>query len=343
MRAGLSTRKVKQWKSIVHISDMPRLPDLEAWAIFAKLAATGTFARTATELGLSKATVSKAIARLETRLGAALLTRTSRRLALTEIGRATAGRAAHILAEAEAMDAEARASGTEPAGVVRIAAPTSFAIAYLAPVLPELLEEYPRISVDLHLSGEFVDIVGDGFDLALRIATVADSTLRVRRFCQVRRLLVGSPTYFARHGRPTHPRDLAAHACLGYAHPPTPDRWQFIHTSGEEVIVTPSGRLRANNAEALGPALLAGMGLAVQPEFMMWADLAAGRLQAVMTDWSTPTVALNLLTPPGALRPARVTAVIDFLAQRLSVVPWAVTADRSRPTKEHEHELDAVE
>ena len=152
-----------------------------------------------------------------------------------------------------------------------------------------------------------------------------NSSLRTRRLCQVRRLLVGAPAYFARHGRPTHPRDLAAHACLGYAYLPTPDRWRFIHASGEEAAVTPASRLRANNAEALGPALLAGLGLAVQPEFMMWDDLAAGRLEAVMTDWSAPAIALNLITPPGGLRPARVTAVIDFLARRLSAVPWAIS------------------
>lgn len=303
---------------------MPRLPDLEAWAIFAKLADTGSFARAAAELGLSKATVSKAIARLEARLGAALLTRTSRRLALTEIGRATAGRAALILAEAEAMDAAALASATDLSGMVRIAAPMSFGIAYLAPILPELLATYRQIAIDLHLSDEIVDLVGGGFDLALRIATLADSTLRTRRLCQVRRLLVGAPAYFERHGRPAHPRDLAAHTCLGYAYLATPDRWRFIHTGGDEATVTPIGRLRANNAEALRPVLLAGLGLAVQPEFMMWNDLAAGRLEAVMTDWSAPTIALNLLTPPGGPRPARVSAVIDFLARRLSAAPWAV-------------------
>lgn len=302
---------------------MPKLPDLDAWVSFAKVAETGSFSRAAAELGLSKATVSKAVARLEARIGAALFNRTSRRLALSETGRAAADRAARLLAEAELLESEALAGSAAPGGLVRIAAPMSFGIAHVAPALPDLLAEYPKLSIDLHLSDELTDLVGGGFDLALRVAALADSSLRARRLCSVRRRLVAAPGYLDRKGRPTHPRELEDHDCLGYAYLPSGDRWRFVNRAGEEAAVVVRGPLRANNADALTPGLLAGLGLAVQPEFLVWQELAAGRLESVMADWSLPAIALNVVTPPGGPRPARVTAVIEFLAARLGAAAWA--------------------
>ena len=306
---------------------MPRLPDLEAWAVFAKVVETRSFAQTAVDLGLSRPTVSKAIGRLEARIGASLLNRTSRRLSLTDTGRRAAVSAARILAEGEAVETEAMSQAVVPQGLVRLTAPMSFGIAHVAPVLPELHLVYPQISIDLHLADEVVDLVGGGFDLALRIAALADSTLRARGICRIRRLLVGAPAYFNCRERPKHPRDLAGHACLGYAYLPTPNRWRFIHASGEEAAITPSGPLRANNGDALAPMLLAGLGLAVQPEFLVWKDIATGRLETVMPEWSMPPIALNIVTPPGSHRPARTAAVTRFLAERLSKAAWALAGD----------------
>jgi DNA-binding transcriptional LysR family regulator len=234
---------------------MPQLPDLEAWAIFAKVAETGSFAGAAADLQLSKATVSKAISRLEGRLGERLFHRTSRRLSLTETGRVLSVRAAQILADAEAVEAEGLAQSAAPRGRIRMAAPMSFGVEHVAPALPDFLHAYPEISIDLHLSDQTIELVGGGFDLALRIAALSDSSMVARRLCQVRRLLVGAPDYFASRGRPSHPRDLAGHGCLGYSYLPSGDNWQFIGPAGEQHEIAVTGPLRANNADALMPAL----------------------------------------------------------------------------------------
>ena len=303
---------------------MPQLPDLEAWAIFARVAEAGSFAGAAAELELSKATVSKAISRLEGRLGERLFHRTSRRLSLTETGRVLSVRAAQILADAEAVEAEALAQSATPRGRIRMAAPMSFGIEHVAPTLPDFFHAFPEISIDLHLSDRTVELVGGGFDLALRIAALSNSSMVARRLCQVRRLLVGAPDYFADRGRPSHPRDLAAHACLGYSYLPSGDNWLVIGPSGEEHDVAVRGPLRANNADALMPALRAGLGVAVQPEFVVWRDIRAGLLEAVMSDWSAPAIALNIITPPGGPRPPKVTALVEFLVRRFSerAAPW---------------------
>ncbi len=297
---------------------MSGLPDLEAMAIFARVVELRSFAAASEDLRLSKATVSKAVGRLETRLGARLFNRTSRRLALTEAGGRLAERARRLLADAEAAEAEALAETLQPRGLVRLAAPMSFGLIELAPILPDFLAAHREVSVDLHMSDDRIDLVGRGFDMALRIADLPDSSLVARRIRTVDRVVVASPAYLARHGRPTHPSHLAEHACLGYAYLPTPETWRFSGPGGEQVAVRPSGPLRANNAEALLPALEAGLGLAVQPDFIVRACLAEGRLEAVLPEWRAPPIALHLVSPPGGPRPVRVTALADFLVRRLA-------------------------
>ncbi len=297
---------------------MSKLPDLEGLAVFAKVADLRSFAGAAAELGLSKATVSKMVSRLERRLGARLFNRTSRRLALTDAGRSLSERAARVLAEGEAAENEMRAQSASPRGLVRIAVPMSFGLREVAPALPDFFAECPDVSIDLHLSDEVIDLIGMGFDMALRIAALPDSSLIARRLCAVPRALVAAPGYLTRHGRPKHPRELSEHACLGYAYLPTPEVWRFSDRAGEEITVRASGPLRANNADALMPALLAGAGLAVQPEFLIRDDIAAGRLEVVLPGWKLPEIALHLVMPPGSPRPARSDAFADFLARRFS-------------------------
>jgi DNA-binding transcriptional LysR family regulator len=295
-----------------------KLPDFEALAIFAKVVELRSFAGAASELALSKATVSKAVGRLEERLGARLFNRTSRRLALTDAGQKLAERAARLLADGEAAEDEALAQSSVPRGLVRLAVPMTFGVKNVAPLLPEFLQTYPEVSIDLHLSDATVDLIGEGFDMALRIAQLPDSSLLARRLCAMPRHTVAAPSYLKRHGRPTHPMQLAQHQCFGYAYLTTPNIWHYTNAAGEQANVRPGGPLRVNNGEAVMPALIAGLGIADLPDFIVGEAIASGEVEVILKGWKQPEGAVHLVTPPGGPRPARVEVLTEFLAKHFA-------------------------
>lgn len=301
---------------------MSKLPDFEGLAMFGKVAEEGSFAAAATAMGVSVATVSRAVTRLEERLGGRLFNRTSRRLALTDYGRSLAERAAKIYADAEEAEDVARETSSRPRGLVKLAVPMSFGTRWVAPLLPEFFRTYADISVELHLADAQVDLIGEGFDAALRIAIMEDSSLVARLIAPVRRFVVASPTYLSRYGRPQHPHDLGAHQCVTYANRNRRDLWRFTHKNGEECTVTPTGALRATSVEGLLPTVLAGMAITELPEFVATQYFRDKQLEPILTDWRMPEGGLYFVTPTARARPAKVSALADFFISRLATAEW---------------------
>ncbi|WP_372821789.1 LysR family transcriptional regulator [Pseudomonas parafulva] len=311
---------------------MNRLPDLEAWAIFAKVAETGSFARAALDLSLSQATVSKAVSRLEARTKTTLFHRTSRRISLTESGSSALETAARILEEGKALEALVMEKSTTLQGRIRVAAPMSFGIPRLAPMLPEFMAAHPDVTLDVQFDDQKVDLIEGRFDLAIRISSMESSSMLARRICQVRVLLVGAPSYFERYGRPQHPHDLANHRALQYSNSRNGESWRFRHDQQGEYTQQVRAQLHANNAEALSPALLAGQGLALQAEFLVWNELQSGQLEVAMPEWRVDPIELHIVTPPGRRRPARVQALISYFAERMAREPWVHGAGGMEPS-----------
>ena len=291
-----------------------RLPDLEAWAMFAAVVEHRSFTDAAKALSVSKATVSKAITRLEQHLDTRLFNRTSRRLALTESGKRLATHAARILEEGQAAEEAARQDTAELSGTIRLGAPMTFGLLRIAPLVAEFAKLHPAVDVDLHLSDARIDMVEMGLDATLRIADMPDSSLRARRLGDVKLHVIASPSYLAERGRPTHPSDLGTHDCLCYSNAPTPDVWRFAGPGQQNVVIQVRSRITVNSGDAMLPALRAGIGIARLPDFIVGDGLASGELEEVLVDWRPPPLGLHLVTPPSRLRPARVEALLDFIA-----------------------------
>ena len=297
---------------------MDRLGEME---VFAAVAEEGSFTVAARQLGISTSAASKHVIALEERLGARLLNRTTRRLSLTEAGRdfrEWCERIAADVAEAEQSVASLQA---EPRGVLRVNAPMSFGQLHLGPVLSDFLVQYPRVHVDMTMTDRRSDIVEEGFDLAIRIGTLTDSSLVARRLAESRRVVCAAPSYLAAHGTPKTPHDLADHNCLGHASLPGAEEWTFVGPDGE-LSVRATGSLTVNNGDMLRLAALAGSGLALLPTFIVGSDIADGRLRAVLRDYELPPHPISAVYAAGRPVAAKVRAFIDHLVACFGAAPY---------------------
>jgi DNA-binding transcriptional LysR family regulator len=290
--------------------------DLVDVLAFVRVVETGSFARAAERMGLSKPVLSRRVARLEEQLGARLLTRTARGAQPTDIGQAYYARAANILAELEAAEEVVAEAVTRIAGPIRLTAPLTFGVTHLAPALAEFALAHPEVELDIEFEDRTVDLAGGGYDLAVRIGNLADSSLIARRIAPVRKAVVASPAYLAARGRPRVPADLADHAVLLYGN----ESWRFrVGGRWENVRVTPV--LRSNNGDMLLAAARAGLGLCLLPNFIASPALSDGSVETVLEDFPCEEGALHAVMPPRRATTARVRALVDFLVARFGPEP----------------------
>jgi len=305
---------------------MNRISDLE---IFVAIVADGSFTAAARRLGVSKSHVSRQIQALEDRLGARLLDRTTRTVRPTDAGLELHSRAVSILAELDEAERAVRDLQSEPRGTLRIGAPVSFGLRYVAPAVAAFMSRWPELRVEASYGDHRVDVIGDGFDVVVRIGQLADSSLIVRRLARTRSRIVASPAYLALRGRPTHPGELTEHDCLRYVHQVSGHAWPLFGPDGE-LTVRIDGPLVADNGDALLIAARAGLGLAYMPDFFIVDDLAAGRLVTVLDPWTTRDVPVAALYPHSRHLSAKVRLFIDHLADSIGARPWC-TDERRGP------------
>lgn len=292
-----------------------------AMVVFAQVVDSRSFSAAAARLGVSKSAVSKQIAKLEDRLGARLLNRTTRTLSPTDAGQDFYERCVRIVREVEEAERAIGHLSAEPRGLLRFNAPASFGREYIAPLVPDMLARWPELRIEAVFDDRFVDVVADGFDLVIRITRLQDSSLVARRLAPCRRLVCATPGYLERHGVPTVPADLAGHDCVLYSYAADQNDWEFIGPDGRTETVRVDGRLRANSAEVTMAVVRAGMALALAPDFMVGADIAAGRLVPLLTDYENPFGAIYAVWPHNRNLAPKVRAVVDFLVERFSRQP----------------------
>lgn len=293
---------------------------LAAFRVYVRVAEAGSFSAVARELGTTQPAVSRQVAGLEEHLGARLLQRTTRSLALTEDGRDLLGHARRVLDAVEEAEAAVGRRHVNLGGLVRLATSTTFGRMHVVPRMPRLLERFPELSVDLQMADAITDLVADGIDVALRLGTVLDSSLVSRKVGSTRRITVASEACIATHGLPQHPSDLARLPCVIFTGLANPTEWDFVGPDGP-VHVTVGGRFRTDNGEAMREAVAGGLGFAILPTWMFGSEAAERWWRPVLTGWEPPPSAISAVYPSRRNLAPRTRAVIDFFVDEFRLDP----------------------
>jgi DNA-binding transcriptional LysR family regulator len=290
-----------------------RIEDFQA---FVAIVDKGSLTAAAKQLGRSLQSISRSLATLEGDLGIELIARTTRRSAATEAGLAFYRRVGAALSEIEAAKLETSNRRSEPAGLLRITCSTVFAPLYVVPAVCAFLESHPKVNIDLDMSDSYADLISQGFDLAIRIGELPDSSLKARRLADLRRVVFAAPDYFAKHGRPKVPGDLAGHQCLVRTSARDGDAWPFL-VGGRLKTVKVAGRFRSSGALAVNEAAVQGLGIANAPLWQVRALVDRGVAELVLTRFEPPLVPVHAVWPATRLLPAKTQLFLNYLAARL--------------------------
>lgn len=290
---------------------------LDAMRLFVRVAELGSFSAVAQQLDLARSVVTRQIAGLESRLGVKLMARSTRRLSLTAAGAAYLEKCRVILNLVEAAENELTDENQAPRGHLRVSVPLSFGLKRVAPLLLDFARRYPEVTLDMDYSDRQVKLIEEGIDLSLRITRQLAGGDVARRIGSIRLYAVAAPDYLARHGRPRHPAELIHHECLGYAVGGSMQQWQFT-VDGQLQAFPVRSRIQANNGDVLVEAAAQGMGITLQPDFIVEEALAAGRVEAVLAEFPRPELGIHALLPGNRHIPHRVRVLIDFLTNGLS-------------------------
>ena len=307
--AGDANNKTRQERSL------DRWTEIE---LFVQVAETGSLSRAAEALDLSNAAASRHLSALEQRLGARLVERNTRRLYLTDTGTEFYSRARAILADLKDAESAVNATALNPTGVLRITASLSFSMHHVAPLLREYTQRYPNVQVHVEAANRYLDIIDNNIDVAIRTREYEpDSNITIRRLADTRRILTASPRYFAQHGRPDSLDELQRHKMLLYVHANNPNELRFSR-DGQTTTVAVHGLLESNDGQILRAAALDGLGILVQPTYIVYDDIVAGRLVPVLDDWDLPRLMINLAYPSRKHLSAKVRTFIDFIAEHFA-------------------------